>query len=409
MKKNFLILVIGFLLLIPGVEAETLFTLSETNKSIYESASIDKFYYNDNTYSCEDYSSCYQQALNLFKESGKAYYSVELTFTYGSGLWAAHMTLKCFDFSSTDSYSIFTQSSPSRLWIKKNETVLIDINSSSSCTGGQFCSFYQLYDTNFHFESDMDLQFSNFYSTNSEDNLIIKKGGSYPLLKDLLQFNSWNDYISNFSTGELTEVNLDNYEYVLLYPKDTTKKDAYDVNFQVKGMIGITPIYEYGTVEKTEISDRCNISYSEYTDYRLYILKSDLQNNAVYAIKSCQEGSSFKFKNSDFLIFYVTEDNKDDPTITIGNQIYHTIPFDKLSNSANQNEENNFIPGESGFSLSSIVDNLSSTLDGIWSSFTTFMGFVTKIFNTLPIEFRTIAITSFSVGCVLGLIKIIKG
>lgn len=240
----------------------------------------------------------------------------------------------------------------------------------------------------------------NIYDTNSNLLNTVSYGSQLPQLYEWGTFDPTANYI---------DVNLDNYEYVILSLKDYSQTEPFSTYLKVKGMIGITPVYEFGTAEKTEITDRCNLSYTDYTDYRFYILKSDLQNNSVFYVKSCQDNSSFKFDSSLFNITYVTSENKDDPIITIDGQDYHTIPFDKLSNSANKNEEENYVPGESGSSLSSIVENLSNTLDGIWSSFTTFMGFVTKMFNTLPIEFRTIAITTFTVSCVLGLIKILKG
>ena len=71
--------------------------------------------------------------------------------------------------------------------------------------------------------------------------------------------------------------------------------------------------------------------------------------------------------------------------------------------------KNYYVPGESEkFTLSSIIKNLASTLEGIWNSFTSFFSFVTKMFSVLPSEFQAIAILTFSTGCILGLIKILK-
>ena len=261
---------------------------------------------------------------------------------------------------------------------------------------------YQMYDTNYNFRATSPIELKNYYS----DDIIINNDDIFPTLKNLNQYNSWNDYNEN----QFTTVNLDDYYYVILSLKNYGRYQAYDVPLQVKGMIGITPIYNYGTSEKDTITDRCNISYSDFTDYRLYILEQDLQNNAVYAVKSCESGSSFKFKNSDFNITYVTDDNVNDPVVTINGVDYHTIPFASLSNTANSNEENNFIPGESRpATFSDIVSSVSDTLSGVWNTFTTFMSLVTRFFRALPGEFQAIAITSFTVMCTIGIIKFIRG
>lgn len=215
-------------------------------------------------------------------------------------------------------------------------------------------------------------------------------------------------------SNKYTIVDLSKYHYVLLNLKDYSKKEAFSTNLQVKGMIGITPIYNYGTTAKDDvmgnkIEDRCNLSYKDYTDHRLYILKSDLENKAIYAIKGCEDNSSFKFDNTLFDITYVTDDNIDDPIVTIDGKEYHTIPYNQLPSTATKNEEENYVPGESKeLSLSEIADNVTDTLSSVWSSIITFMNLFTKFFNTLPVEIRVISITTFTTACTLGIIKILK-
>lgn len=219
---------------------------------------------------------------------------------------------------------------------------------------------------------------------------------------------TYSKYYIDTINNKYTEVNLDNYEYVILNLKNYSKKEAFDVNLQVKGMVGITPVYEFGTAEKESVTDRCNVSYSDYTDYRLYILKNDLLNNAVYYVKACEEGSSFKFDNTIFSVTYVTTENVNDPVITFDGVEYHAIPFDKLSSTANKNEEENFVPGASGSSLTDVIDNITNYISSFWNSLSTFMGLVTKFFNMLPVEIRAICITTFATACTLGLLKILK-
>jgi len=234
----------------------------------------------------------------------------------------------------------------------------------------------------------------------SDSNLIgeYDAGDSYPTVIQP------NELESNYTT-----VSLDSYEYVILNLKDYNQTDAFNTTLQVKGMVGITPVYEFGTLEKTQITNRCNISTSDYTNYSLYVLDSDLLNNSVYYVKSCKSGSSFKFDNTLFDVTYVTTETVDDPVITVGGVEYHTIPFDKLSNSANKNEESNFVPGQVGSSLTDIIDNASKFTSDIWNAITSFMGLVTKFFNTLPEEFRAISILGFTVLVTISVIKFLRG
>lgn len=255
---------------------------------------------------------------------------------------------------------------------------------------------------------------SNYKSLILDENTIYNitnKDGTnstYTSLIDYYPIYMPNGYDSSFY-DTYNQVNLDNYEYVILNLKDYSKKEPFNTNLQVKGSVGITPVYNYGQVEKSEVTDRCNLSYSDFTDYRFSILKNDLTNNAFYIVKACEENSSFRFDSTIFDITYVTPENVDDPVVTFGGVEYHTIPFNKLSNSANQNESNNFIPGESGSSLTDIIDNVSDFTSDIWNAVSSFMGLVTKFFNTLPEEFRYLSITSFTVLTFIAIIKFIKG
>lgn len=242
---------------------------------------------------------------------------------------------------------------------------------------------------------------------------------TYTVLNKTTTSYSFRDY-SQFIDGidspsaNLTTVNLDNYEYVILNLKDYNQDKAFNTNLKVKGSIGITPVYNFGQTAKDDImgskvQDRCNVKYNDYTDYRLSILKQDLQNNSFYVVKGCEVGSSFKFDNTIFDITYVDENNKSDPIVSIGGKDYHVIPFEKLPSSANKNEEENYVPGESErFALLDKLDFLINNLNRFWDAFTSFMGFVGKMFSTLPDEFKAIAISSFTIGCTLMIFKIIK-
>ena len=58
--------------------------------------------------------------------------------------------------------------------------------------------------------------------------------------------------------------------------------------------------------------------------------------------------------------------------------------------------------------LTSIIKNIQKGLSDIWGIFTYFMNFVNQIFSVLPSEYRTVLVASFSIGCILGVLKIFK-
>ena len=393
-----------------------LYNLNWSSWSVYSS---------DTSNSCSSRVDCYFQALSYFNNSGYQYYSMFINILPVSN--QIELYIIPFNFSSdtiTQYVSTTGGSNISRFHSYKNDNtsdilyVVLDGFSDPS-----YNNFYMFYDSNYNFVSldDSSYLFKGFYDNEDNENydsyLKISKNDPIPKIKDLLDFSSWSDYENNYLEN-YTEVNLDDYEYVLLSLKDYNQKEAFSSNLQVKGQIGITPIYNYGQTAKDDvinhqITDRCNVNYSDYTDYRLYVTDTDLSNNSIYAVKSCNSGSSFKFDNSVFNIIYVTSENKDDPTITINGKTYHTIPYSNLPSTATQNEEENYIPGESEDSitgntvgLSGIVKNVQSKLSEIWNIFTYFMSFVNQIFSVLPDEIRTVLVASFSIGCILGLIKI---
>lgn len=273
-------------------------------------------------------------------------------------------------------------------------------------------TYYTYYDSDENIiNTNAELEIEDFYS----DNIVINQGDNFPKLKDLYQYNSWSDYENNHLEN-YTTVNLNNYDYVILTLKNYNQTEAFDTTLQVKGQIGITPIYNYGQTSKDEITgvkvqDRCNAYYENYTAYPLYIIQRDLQNNVVYAVKGCGENDSFKFSNEIFDITYVTQENAEDPIVTINGKQYHTIPLEDLPSTANKNEEENYIPGESGSAVDSggldgAIKNTKSTLSEIWNTFTYFTGLVNLLFSGLPTEIRTILLSAFTITIVLGIIKL---
>jgi hypothetical protein len=436
-KKNILfipILIVFVFMLIPSVKADTTVDLSYQEfipVSTYEPyyklmSSTDKYLYSDFESFISDYDNkqifddVYTSLIDYYNVNYKSdypYYYVSVAIISSSSdkfnLSSIRLTLHYKDNLSKRSYYVLSAGYIDGAYYTPDSTSLygvptnfIDLYSDLK-TGNWLYAPTGLFESNFDmFFVDEDYTF-NIYDSNSNLLNTYTYGDIYPVM--------YSDGYDSFISSRYTTVDLDKYNYVILNLKDYSKTEAFSSNLQVKGMIGITPIYNYGTTEKDSVTDRCNLSYSDFTDYRLYILDSDLTNKAVYAVKACEDNSSFKFDNTIFDITYVTDENIDDPVITIDGIDYHTIPFADLSVTANSNEDNNYIPGESSniasgdkSSLKSILENVTDTLSDIWDTIIYFFSFVTKVFSILPTEIKAISLTTFITGCILGLIKILK-
>ena len=80
MKKILFALLIS-LCLLPGVKADSIYDLTETQKYIHENAYIKWLDFNGSTHYCSSYSSCYEKALTLFNDSNNQYYFISIVFT----------------------------------------------------------------------------------------------------------------------------------------------------------------------------------------------------------------------------------------------------------------------------------------------------------------------------------------
>lgn len=397
MKKLLFTLLIS-LCLLPCVNADSII-LQSTNNNLEN--------HNYKVISTQTFEEAYNSLLDIYKENTYKYYAIY--YVDSQEIQSNSMRLVLFN----DSLYTITVDSDSVLLSIDDEDAITYMytyatdnlfDSIGENTDLRFFKYntISLIDTNFQFAlQGATYEIQGFYA----DSIYLKNGDILPTYLNLKKYSSWSEYSGANSTFK--EVNLDDYEYVILNLKDYTSKSAFETNLKVKGSIAITPVYEFGTVEKEVITDRCNTSYSDYTDYRFFILKNDLINNAVYIVKECAEsGSSFKFDSSIFNVTYVTVENVNDPVITVGGAQHHTIPFNKLSNTVNKNEEENFIPGST--EQFNPLDSLSDHISSFWNLLTTLMGLVTKFFNTLPVEIRAISITMFTTAITLGVIKFIK-
>lgn len=213
---------------------------------------------------------------------------------------------------------------------------------------------------------------------------------------------------------DYTEINLNDYAYVALALKDYSKK-AFETTIQVKGQYCLTPVYNYGMTERKDILtgtqvDRCSPYYDNYTPIRTYILDNDLKNNAIYYLKSYDttRDNFVKVDTSVFDITYITEENKDNPYVTIGGKTYPTIPYDNLTDTAIKSEDEGYVSGAvEEFSFADIFTAPLDFLMEIWGTIVTFFDLITSFIALLPAVLQNFLYASFMLAIVLGLIKII--
>lgn len=279
-----------------------------------------------------------------------------------------------------------------------------------------------LFETNFKFiiNSSNDTYIYNLYDKSANLKATYTNGDKYPVYMQ----TTYEDY-SPFD--DYTTINLNDYAYVVLSLKDYSAKEKFKTTMSVKGQLCLSAGYNFGVSNKTTgVTDSCSAVYDDFTDLDVYVLESDLENHAVYYLTGYDKDidNIVKVDTSLFDIHYISEEDKNNPVITINGKDYNIIPYDEMESNATQNTDAGIISGSSckvgdlncqattphnsTGTFEDIVKNIGTTLSGIWDSFVYFMNFVTKMFNTLPAEFRAISITTFSVGCVLGIIKIIK-
>lgn len=431
MKKGLIVLtILVTFMLAPIVRADTIINIQyggdNTKSELWYLNNLSWNSWRDDeniAHECTSRENCYNQAIEYYNETGKDYYSIWINISPRSN--EIKMDISTFNFSQNETmqqtvysggggnitrYRFYKDENGEN----KNTAIVLDGYSDPN-----YNNFYMHYDTNYNFVNDGEYIFRGFYDNEGEQDynnmLQVRTGGNVPKIIDLIRYNSWSDYEQEQIEG-YTEVNLDDYEYVLLSLKDYSQTKAFQTNLQVKGQIGITPIYNYGQTSKDDITgvkvqDRCNVSYADYTTYPFYVIQSDLQNNVIYAVKSCSNGSSFKFDNTIFNVTYVTQENVDQPTITINGKTYNVIPYDELPSTATENEEENYIPGESGNAndtggLDNAIKNAQQKMSEIWNTITYFTDFINQIFSSLPTEIRTILVSAFTIMITIGLIKI---
>lgn len=272
-----------------------------------------------------------------------------------------------------------------------------------------------IFNSCFLLSSNFDLMFYTDY-----DSVIINNyldSGNTHILKNgdiLPTFYKGKDFTNK---GNLVEVDLNSYPYIALSLKDYSKTEAFDVNNYVKGQYCITPVYDYGLKERREFLsqtqvERCSPYYNDFTLIRTTILKSDLDNHAIYYLKSydISKENKVKIDSSVFNIHYITEEEKDNPILNINGTKYSTLPFDKLTDTANKSESEGYVSGASGEIKVNWSDIFTSPLDfikGIWSSVTQVFILIGYFISLLPVHLQYFLYISFMLAIILGLLKII--
>lgn len=283
-----------------------------------------------------------------------------------------------------------------------------------------FCSNF-LVSSNFdlYFYTDYDSVIINNY-LDSGNTYILKNGDILPTIY------KGKDFIDK---SNLVEVDLNSYPYIALSLKDYSKTEEFSVTNYVKGQYCLSPIYDYGLKERKDVLtgtkiQRCSLVYTDFTPVRTSILKSDLENHAIYYLKAYNTNIENKVKidTSVFNIHYITEEEKDNPILTINGKKYSALPYDNLTDSSTKSEDENYSSGAScavgdfnctasimgsDFKWSDIFTSPLDFIKGIWSSVTQVFIVIGYFISLLPVQLQYFLYISFMLAIILGLLKII--
>ena len=269
-----------------------------------------------------------------------------------------------------------------------------------------------VYLSTLYYDSNFDLPFGledTIYNVKKENDILFtlsNKTDVVPTYKDKFVDKTDLNYV---------EVDLNSYPYIMLSLKDYSKTEEFSTINYVKGQYCLTSVYNYGSTEKKDIIEgsknkRCSLYYDNYTPIRTYILNSDLKNNAIYYLKAYDTTKENKVKidTSIFNIHYVSEEEKDNPIITINGKKHTPKSYDELTDTATKSEDENYADGASEeFTFSDIFTAPLEFLKTIWNSITQFFQLINQFISLLPETLQAFLYMSFMLAIILGLIKII--
>ena len=281
-------------------------------------------------------------------------------------------------------------------------------------------SFYETsnvwyYYPTFTFESNFDYSISPYFTVSSgttfniysSDSLLVSyhEGDKVPVYFE----NGYDSVVES----KYTTINLNDYAYIALFLKDYSNTKAFSSTTYVKGQSCVTPVYNFSTSLKPNKSENiCTPVYEDYTISDIFILESDIKNNAVYYVSAYNKDieNSIKIDNTVFDIFYVSEEDAKNPTFNYNGKEYNGIALDDIDYSANNNTENGVVPGESQNFGDFADDVISKPIDffkSIASAITSFFGLITSFLSFLPIELQSFLYFAFVIAIVLGILKIL--
>ena len=281
-----------------------------------------------------------------------------------------------------------------------------------------------------HHEDYSQIVFPSFSSNNfsfSINQIEVNDGEKLPTLLSL-----YDGTYEDVYTNSYTEVNLNNYAYVALSLKDyedipSNNSSRYS-NFYVKGQLCVTPVYNYGLTERKDVLTNskmqgCSQYYDDFTLTRMYILKTDVENHAIYYFKAydTSKDNILKVDTSIFNITYISEENKDNPEVLINNKYYPTLPYDSLTDTAIKSESEGYVSGTtcavgdfncySENNSENLFDEIFSSplnfLKSIWDSVTSIFSLIAEFINLLPVPMQSFLYLSFMIAIILGLLKIL--
>lgn len=304
-----------------------------------------------------------------------------------------------------DSGSDFEFSSVSYDYSFSDLNIFDDYNLSNS-------GVKSVYLSTLYYDSNFDLPFGledTIYNVKKENDILFtlsNKTDVVPTYKDKFVDKTDLNYV---------EVDLNSYPYIILSLKDYSKTEEFSTINYVKGQYCLTSVYNYGSTEKKDIIEgsknkRCSLYYDNYTPIRTYILNSDLKNNAIYYLKAYDTTKENKVKidTSVFNIHYVSEEEKNNPIITINGKKHTPKSYDELTDTATKSEDENYVDGASEeFSITDIFSAPLEFFKKIINAISEFNGLIKELFSFLPDEFLAFILAVFALLVVVAIVKIL--
>lgn len=424
MKKYLIIVlsIISSLFLISNVNADD---ITSRDYYLYEN---DSNFFNNFDYSPEFIDTFSKQLIAKwekdYKEDWPYYYiSIDRVYNNDSIDFSIRLgMLKAIPIVSTDNVGIFkygtwvadSMSYPG-MFMNFKDSSLVSEESTSGINDVPYLTWFNGTDYNYYLFSYYDSNFNMLSGfnytfvvkdTNEVELFSFNKGDIIPTYKDKFVDKTDLNYV---------EVDLNSYPYIILSLKDYSKTEEFSVINYVKGQYCLTSVYSYGSTEKKDIIEgsknkRCSLYYDNYTPIRTYILNSDLKNNAIYYLKAYDTTKENKVKidTSVFNIHYVSEEDKDNPIITINGKKYSPKSYYELTDTATKSEDEDYADGASEeFSITDIFTAPLEFFKKIINAISDFNGLIKELFSFLPDEFLAFILAAFALLVVVAIIKIL--